>query len=185
MQTFITYRSFEDTAKSLDNKRLGKQRLEATQILKCLEWYNSDRTDKAPSYRRHPGILQWVGYDIALKHYLKAMCDEWISRGFKNTIDTEISNDDPVFPWWFGEEYFPSFIKTHRNRLMQKDLDYYAEDKTLAWKHISADYKINDIVKTTFDPNLDYYWPVRIDKTNGRVARWNPNGTIINYIVGI
>lgn len=33
MQTFLPYSSFEESAKCLDNKRLGKQRVEAKQIL--------------------------------------------------------------------------------------------------------------------------------------------------------
>jgi hypothetical protein len=36
MQTFMTHDNYVDTAKALDNKRLGKQRVEAYQILKAL-----------------------------------------------------------------------------------------------------------------------------------------------------
>lgn len=36
MQTFLPYKSFEQSAACLDNKRLGKQRVEVLQILKAL-----------------------------------------------------------------------------------------------------------------------------------------------------
>jgi hypothetical protein len=36
MQTFMPYSDFEKTARCLDNKRLGKQRVEAWQILNTL-----------------------------------------------------------------------------------------------------------------------------------------------------
>lgn len=37
MNTFLPYPSFKDSAKCLDNKRLGKQRVECLQILRTLE----------------------------------------------------------------------------------------------------------------------------------------------------
>ena len=36
MQTFLPYKSFENSVKSLDYRRLGKQRVEAKQILNVL-----------------------------------------------------------------------------------------------------------------------------------------------------
>ena len=37
MQTFLPYKSFERSVQVLDNKRLGKQRVEAFQILNVLQ----------------------------------------------------------------------------------------------------------------------------------------------------
>ena len=37
MQTFLPYADFERSAKSLDYKRLGKQRVEAMQLIKAIE----------------------------------------------------------------------------------------------------------------------------------------------------
>lgn len=49
MQTFLPYKSFAESAACLDNKRLGKQRVEVLQILKALH---------NPSYgwQNHPAV---------------------------------------------------------------------------------------------------------------------------------
>ena len=39
MQTFLPYPDFAESAKVLDNKRLGKQRVECLQIMKALKVY--------------------------------------------------------------------------------------------------------------------------------------------------
>ena len=36
MQTFLPYENFDDSMQSLDNLRLGKQRVEALQIIKAI-----------------------------------------------------------------------------------------------------------------------------------------------------
>ena len=63
MQTFLPYASFTDSLKALDNKRLGKQRVEAMQVLKALH---------IPDYgwRHHPCVKMWNGYDKALCDYM-------------------------------------------------------------------------------------------------------------------
>lgn len=162
MQTFFTYPSFEDTAKSLDNKRLGKQRVEAMQILKIVEWYETRKGPK-PAWNRHPAVLQWVGYSEALRQYLQAMIDEWVHRGFNNTIQSGVTDIIAVMPWWTScDRYTREVIRTHRARLMQKDSDYYF------WENIETS-------------GVDYYWPVRIDKKVGKVAEWNIDGSVIKY----
>ena len=40
MQTFLPFKSFQKTAKCLDYRRLGKQRVETMQILKALSQEN-------------------------------------------------------------------------------------------------------------------------------------------------
>ena len=44
MQTFLPYADFKRSAESLDNKRLGKQRVEAMQIYNGYHDKNMDRT---------------------------------------------------------------------------------------------------------------------------------------------
>ena len=73
MQTFLPYADFSKTAKCLDYKRLGKQRVEAKQILNIL----LDRTE-TKGWRNHPAVLMWVGYENALKIYYNMILDEWI-----------------------------------------------------------------------------------------------------------
>ena len=63
MQTFLPYADFVKTAKCLDYRRLGKQRVEAFQILNILE----GKTTKA-GWKHHPAVLMWEGYENALKN---------------------------------------------------------------------------------------------------------------------
>lgn len=128
MQTFLPYPDFEKSAKALDDKRLGKQRIEVVQILNAL-------TGVSKSWQAHPAILMWKGYEIALTSYGYAICREWIARGFEDncmkvlesTIDSWLmSNPKPIaaneFPTWFGDERLHS---NHRARLMEKATSAY------------------------------------------------------------
>jgi hypothetical protein len=59
MQTFLPYPGFLHSARSLDRRRLGKQRVETLQVLRGLTW---------PRYgwRHHPTVKMWAGYEEAL-----------------------------------------------------------------------------------------------------------------------
>ena len=59
MQTFLPYPDFQKTAQCLDNKRLGKQRVEARQIISTLE-------GKSNGWRNHPAVKMWKGYEDCL-----------------------------------------------------------------------------------------------------------------------
>ena len=62
VNTFLPYSSFKKSVKSLDNKRLGKQRVEAKQILTALS--------NGGSWSNHPAALMWKGYEECLKLYI-------------------------------------------------------------------------------------------------------------------
>ena len=74
MQTFLPYRNFQKTAKSLDRQRLGKQRVEAWQILQAI-------TNQDYGWQNHPAVKMWRGYETALSEYGIDVCKEWIDRG--------------------------------------------------------------------------------------------------------
>jgi hypothetical protein len=57
MQTFLPYYSFEESAKCLDYRRLGKQRVEVYQIINILEGKN-----KTNGWVNHPAVKMWIGY---------------------------------------------------------------------------------------------------------------------------
>ena len=61
MQTFLPYSSFKDTAKVLDYRRLGKQRVEGMQIIQTIENQNG--------WKNHPIVKMWTPYVPALKQY--------------------------------------------------------------------------------------------------------------------
>lgn len=167
VNTFVLFPDKELLFKYLDNKRLGKQRLEAKQILSVLEKYDATG-DLEGGYSKHPAVLMWLGYTNALKVYFNLCIKEWISRGFNNTYELYQINeeeyrivmcefdgqtttfmdefDDYCFPPWFG---FPPLILSHRAALIRKDPEAYNEfnsdevveyyDKGYLWPHKQPD----------------------------------------------
>ena len=86
MQTFLPYPDFAASAAALDPKRLGKQRVEALQVLRALTW---------PTYgwKRHPAVRMWAGYTEGVAAYGLVACLEWISRGGADTVAGTIGVD--------------------------------------------------------------------------------------------
>lgn len=133
MQTFLPYANFEKSLKSLDSRRLGKQRVEAHQILNIL----LNRT-KTKGWRNHPAVKMWKGHSNALKLYFNKAVEEWISRGYQNNMKLEEIRGKIIFPKWIGDEEFHS---AHRSNLLRKDEKYYSQ---FGWKEL---------------PDLPYIWP--------------------------
>ena len=137
MQTFLPYPSFSDSAQCLDAKRLGKQRVEALQIHNIV---SGKRT--TGGWLNHPAVVMWRGYADALAYYHNVMIDEWVKRGYKNTM-VHLPIDDPIigyhdFPRWLG---FQKFHASHRSNLLRKHPDHY---QSFNWPESS---------------DLPYYWP--------------------------
>lgn len=137
MQTFLPYPNFLTSAKCLDYRRLGKERVEAKQILNIL----LNRTT-SKGWCNHPAVTMWAGYENALKHYFNIMVGEWIKRGYKNTMQFEEIESAIIYPPWLGNE---SFHASHRSNLLRKDFAFYSQ---YGWKE-SAD--------------LPYVWPIKED----------------------
>lgn len=134
MQTFLPYPDFRVALNVLDNRRLGKQRVETLQILNVL-------TGVRTGWRNHPAVRMWVGYEVALTHYLAASIDIWRGRGFKNSVyacERRLAMT-PVMPPWLGDERLHS---SHRSNLLRKHPDWYCQ---FGWDD---------------DPTAPYYWPV-------------------------
>lgn len=136
MQTFLPHPSFSNSARDLDNKRLGKQRVEAYQILRAL-------SGMSKGWVNHPATRMWRGYERALSNYLRVMIAEWVSRGFKNTMDIPLYDEEAPMPPWFGDDRVHS---SHRANLKRKDPVYYA--------------------KYTEDPTTPYFWPTVQETSN-------------------
>ena len=123
MQTFLPYESFEETAKVLDNKRLGKQRVETLQIATILAGKSQSK-----AWSNHPAVNQWRGYLGHLILYGLIMCEEWIKRGYKDTCTKKIGDlyivGQDTKPFWLGnDEYHAS----HRSNLLKKDFKFYSK----------------------------------------------------------
>ncbi len=134
MQTFLPYPNLKKSLKCLDSQRLGKQRVEAFQILNIL----LNRTEKK-GWKNHPAVKMWAGYENALKLYFNKAVKLWISRGYKNNMKLEIIEGKIRFPEWFGNEKFHS---SHKSNLLRKDNEFYSKFK---WKEKSG---------------LPYVWPM-------------------------
>ena len=138
MNTFLPYPDFKQSARVLDRQRLGKQRVEALQLLEAIRY--------GSQWRHHPACKMWLGYANALVLYGKTICDEWISRGYKdNSCWPKI--EFIVLPWWLGNEKFHS---AHRAALLAKDSFWYG---SLGWKE---------------KPGINYWWPEGIKNASNR-----------------
>lgn len=137
MQTFLPYPNFQKSAECLDNKRLGKQRVEVYQILRTL-------TGKSTGWANHPAVKMWRGYETSLAVYGYWCCIEWISRGYKDTLKPEfeavVRTTNTADPDWITDV---RVHESHRSNLLRKMPLWYSR---FCWNV----------------PNdLPYYWPVR------------------------
>lgn len=115
MQTFLPYPDMLQSLRCLDYRRLGKQRVEAKQILDAI--YFGTR------WSHHPATRMWRGYETALKSYhnLAILC--WIERGYKNTMPLYVIQHEAIpLPPWFGS---PDFHRAHQSNLKRKNSAYY------------------------------------------------------------
>lgn len=150
MQTFTPYSDFEATARALDTKRLGKQRVEVIQIVRAL-------TVPGYAWASHPAVLMWKGYEEALGRYGLTMCEVWTERGFGDTCAGTIIEDLRTFgidsirsfgelaaegalPGWLFD---PELLRSHQSALVRKDPAHYRG-------------RFPDV-----PDDIDYVWPVR------------------------
>jgi len=116
VQTFLPFPDFKQSAECLDYRRLGKQRVEAYQILRVLKGITN-------GWSQHPAVKMWHGYDDALILYMNTMCEEWISRGYKDTMLGRFGYvTNFTLPDWIGSV---EFHVSHQSNLLRKDPIYY------------------------------------------------------------
>lgn len=122
MQTFVPMGAdFHANAEVLDMRRLGKQRVEGLQILYAI-------TGAKSGWRNHPIVKMWDGYELALFEYVAAMCDEWTSRGYKDTCrdkahEAVLTIRKPlVMPEWLAD---PEVAVSHKSNLIRKLPEHY------------------------------------------------------------
>jgi hypothetical protein len=124
MQTFMPYTNYLDTARILDYRRLGKQRVEAKQILNALD-------GKSKGWRNHPATKMWRGYEGSLALYGLTMCSVWKERGYQDSLtpffqerlNREKDNAGTIWlPDWVSN---PDLQLSHQSNLIRKDPEYY------------------------------------------------------------
>jgi len=156
VQTFLPYADFAATARALDDRRLGKQRVETLQILRAL-------TRPVYGWKHHPAVLMWAGHEESLVAYGVAVCQEWRHRGYADTCQAKIVDDALLagvpglrtqadlaaagaLPPWLGDE---ALHRSHRSALLRKDPAFYGP----AFDDVGDD--------------LEYVWPVRSRQAAG------------------
>lgn len=132
MQTFLPYADFAASAAVLDRARLGKQRVEAIQVVRAI-------TVPGYGWRNHPAARMWRGHLEALAAYGLAVVAEWTDRGHADSCAATIAADAAVhgvtlirdqaalaeagaLPPWLGDE---ALHLSHRSNLVRKDPDFY------------------------------------------------------------
>jgi len=150
VQTFMPYSDFEKTARVLDLKRLGKQRVEVIQVIRAL-------TVPGYGWASHPAALMWRGYLEALGRYGFTMCEIWIESGFGDSCAATIRSDlaaadvtefrsfarlsaEGGLPDWLFD---PELQRSHQSALVRKNPEHYRK----YFPDVPAD--------------LGYVWPVR------------------------
>jgi hypothetical protein len=134
MQTFLPDPDFRRSALILDRRRLGKQRVEALQVLRGL-------TVPGYGWRRHPAVRMWSGYEEALVRYGLEVCRVWREQGHQDSCaasliagyaagrpDAHVRDQTALaaageLPPWLGDE---AFHRSHQSALVRKDRDTYA-----------------------------------------------------------
>lgn len=85
MQTFLPYPDFVQSLVSLDYRRLGKQRVEAFQIINIIEKIE-ENPDQKLAWKNHPARFMWDKHLDALKCYYNLSVLIWLSRGYNNSM---------------------------------------------------------------------------------------------------
>jgi hypothetical protein len=138
VQTFLPVADFAETARILDDSRLGKQRVEMYQIIRTLDGVTK-------GWRNHPAVRMWRGYEPMLLLYGLTICDEWDRRGYADTVREKLrvhlreSTEPLLAPPWLGDA---ALHASHRSNLLRKDPEFYGR---YGW---------------TEPPDLPYVWPV-------------------------
>lgn len=177
MQTFLPFADFSKSAACLDDKRLGKQRVECLQILKALQppdkcepckgtgtlsfgWIRGVAQSMAQcprckaagylprAWSNHPATRMWRGHEEVLLSYMEAVATEWRSRGYDDTTLDKAASVAPEA--WFGRRYW-------------SPVSWLGDERLHSSHRAALLYKLPDHYSQfgwTETPKQDYYWPV-------------------------
>lgn len=148
VNTFMPYADFRRVARALDKKRLGKQRVEAMQIINIL-----DGSTKKKGFSYHPVVAMWREHLDALRYYYNCMVKEWVRRGFKNTMKFYEVPKKIKVPWFAKSR---ALQMTHRASLLRKEPAYYSSIFTGVPKKYMR---------------YSYIWPSKLTKEQARKLR--------------
>ena len=129
------------------------------------------RLESLLSWKSHPAVLMWKGYEEALGRYGLVMCEVWLELGFGDTCaatiradlatygvphlrtEAELADAGALPPWLFDE----AVRESHQSALVRKDPEFYRA-------------RFPDV-----RPDLEYVWPVRSPAVIEREERQREN----------
>ena len=114
MQVFMPYMNPFDTARALDKRRLNKQIIECSQILRAIG-------DRNAPWANHPIVAMWRRFKVWLQLYSK--CLQYYRDGYESTAQLYGEGCLDCKPDFLTEE----FCVQHRRRLYTKDPQLYAQ----------------------------------------------------------
>ena len=143
---------------NLDYRRLGKQRIEAKQIIESLE-------NNSLGWSKHPATLSFSKNIDSLKAYYNICIQEWINRGYKCNMkiydEIDESKYSPLICEFDGKKAifhedneksypkfvsFPPYFYAHRASLYRKNNNFYSS------KNFPEEYL-----------EKGYFWPSKFD----------------------
>lgn len=180
VNVFIPLSDPQEIAKVLDDKRLGKQRVEAKQIITII-----DGEAKSKAWSNHPAVLMWTGYSDELKYYYNCIVIEWIKRGYVNNMPLFTKNGGTLvskkIPWFM---YCKPVLLSHQASLLRKNYGHYHKyfkskslkpfmSRLYLWVVVSEHYLTEDKLKylkrltnITKDFNIDDYTKIYVKLQN-------------------
>ncbi len=176
MQVFRPYIDHRRSAGFLDNLRLGKQRIEAKQVILAILRKLGALKDGRRGWLNHPVVLMYFNnghpYLEDLTRYFYAVVDEWVRRGFVNNvsmgnIELLLSNVDHED----GTPVTEVMAREYRRVLLLKDPCYYvdklSEDELLELLNTEPVYfkGINTWIRDVYSSYIEFINALR----NGRV----------------
>lgn len=168
MQVFVPFSNFDQSVRCLDNARLNKQILEATQLLDIMFDVPTKTGKPRTGWLNHPALIAWKNNPGALIQYTTAAIQEATLRGFNTSTAVAKINSYPAcdtkLPVWWGDE---KIHHSHQARLLQKGW----ESKLKGQKNADAIidwYKSQrfDVISDTALMAIEYSWPVNITDDN-------------------
>lgn len=166
VNTFILTNSPKECAKLLDYKRLGKQRVEAYQIVNII-------IGEQKGFSNHPIAHVWKDHVESLKYYTNCMIDEWINRGYKNTMvkyDLPDYTEDQL-PWWYKNKQLQY---CNMASLARKDPKFYSGVFTFPSEYEHHGYIWMNKVKPEHLEKMKDNTPVNLDDICDPIGKGAP-----------
>lgn len=104
----------------------------------------------------HPTTLSWIGFEIALQHYINLCIDEWLLRGNKLKKQKYIITQEVKYPFWCTSK---PMINSHKSAVIRKEISRNEKEWYLLQKSLLK------IINTPYISN-GYLWITKLSEEN-------------------